>query len=154
MIENGVKNEKPCLTISQQAPNLEKNMIITFTSRNHPYSYYTTNGGKLWTFKVFSLTQTCAYTYCSSDSSSNAGNNFVMGFVTLNGDSVITTRLSAAGNVSLTKINTIQASPLYVPVFGIYTGENGKSSVSAFAGNGGVNAYFDGEHMITVIKKI
>jgi hypothetical protein len=154
LLENGVKNEKPCLTISQQNPAVEKNMIITFTSRNNPYSYYSTNSGRLWTFKVFSLTRTCAFTFCSSDSSSFAGNNFVMGFVNLNGDSIVSTRLSASAFVNLTKINNIQSSPGYVPAFGIYTSETGKSSITAFAGSGGANAYFDGEHMITGIQTI
>ncbi len=153
-IQNGIKFEKPCLTISQQNPSIEKNMLITFTSNNHPYCYYSTNSGKLWTFKVFSLTSTCAYTYCSSDSSSFAGNNFVIGFVTQNGDSVVSSRVSCAGFVSLSKINNIQSSAAYVPAFGIYTSETGKSTVSAFAGASGVNAYFNGEHMFTGIQTI
>ncbi len=155
MIENGVKNEKPCLTISQQVTNAQKNMIITFTSRNLPYSYYSTNGGKLWTFKVLSSTKTCAYTYCSSDSSTAAGNNFVLGFVNLGGDSVMTTRISVASTVnSLTKVNNTPSSAVYVPVFGIYHSESGKSSVTAFAGSGGLNAYFDGEGLTTGVSTI
>lgn len=155
LIENGVKNEKPCLTISQQVATVQKNMIITYTSRNLPSCYYSNNGGKIWIFKVFSAANTCAYTYCSSDSSSSAGNNFVLGFVNTGGDSVMSKRISINGFVnSLTKVNNSSSSASYVPVFGIYNSESGKNSVTAFAGSGGVNVYFDGEGLTTGISTI
>ncbi len=154
MTESGVKNEKPCLTVSQQSPSLEKKMMITYTSGGVPECYYSTNGGKLWNFRPIPGLPTCSYTFCSSDSSSASGQNFVVGYVTLNGDSVMTSRVSAGGLFSFTKINNTSSSPLYVPAFCIYSNANGKFSSSAFAGNSGVNIYFDGEHLLTGIQNI
>lgn len=154
MLQAGVKNEKPCLTVSQQKFEIEKKMIITYTSAGKPASYHSTNNGKQWTYKGFTGTPSCSYTFCYSDSGSTAGNNFITGFVSLSGDSIMTSRTSAGGFYTLTKINNISSSPLYTPAFALLNTVNGRKSVCAFAGNSGINAYFDGEHFVTGIHNM
>jgi hypothetical protein len=154
-LQSGVKNEKPCLTVSQQKYNIDKKMIITYTTGGKPACYHSTNNGKTWIYRTMSSNnQSCAYTFCTSDSSSTAGNNFAAGFVTLNGDSVLSSKTSAGTSFTSAKLNNSSSSPVFSPSFCLFSNNGSKSVAAVFAGNSGVNAYFDAEHLITGIQNI
>ncbi len=154
-LESGVKNEKPCLAVSQQKYNIDKKMIITYTAGGKPVSYHSTNNGKSWIYRpMTSNNQSCAYTFCTSDSSSAAGNNFGAGFVTLNGDSVLSSKTTAGTSFTSSKLNNTSSSPVFSPSFCLYNNNGSKSVAAVFAGNSGINAYFDAEHLITGIQTI
>ena len=153
---SGSKEEKPCLSVPQQKSQITKKIILTYTYNGKPSYSFSTNGGSLWNFRYMTTNGSlCRYTFCASDSTESGGNNFLIGYVNLGGDSVLSVK-GTLGSISygLNRINSSSPSPNFAMAGCIYRNGQSKTNAIAYVGNSGINAYFDAEHLVTGIQNV
>lgn len=146
-------NCRPSLTIAQQNP--AKKILITYTYNSQVHSCYSTNSGSNWVYETENNTGIPGFTWCSSDTNSLTGNNFVMSYSNQAGDT-ITIKKGTPGDwlTTVRKVNNLNVSNICSPVSLVYRSGNSHNAAIAFAGSGNNGLYFDNEIFITGIQNI
>lgn len=146
--------EKPCLSIKQNNPC--DTAVITCTRNNRPLYNYTPDGGATWVTNhslSSSVSTDKLYTWCSS--APEGDHPFTFLYSTDDGQE-ISLRKGAAGALTMGihyMVNDGTYSPDISPVCVTRQCPEGTLSAAAYAGNNGVNAYFNSEgHKFLSIK--
>lgn len=153
--------KKPDITIVQDAPALDKRVVIACTKNGQAVYHYSNNGGGNWNLDAnLSLASESNISYVSiSSDSSTAGDDYVIAaFQKGNGDSLVVRR-GRPGSLGtrLEKPNQFRSSPFNAPSVAIYNDAGNKHSAFAYTGLGSgnytSNLYFNQENLTTSITQ-
>jgi hypothetical protein len=150
---SGIKYEKPCITVQQQAASLAKRILITYTRNNLARYCFSTNGGNSWSVDFALGTNGLAdFTWCNSDSLTAGDGYAIACFVDQNGDSITVRRGNITGSLGTYnyKKNSNASTGVLAPVCAVYKIGLNKYSAFGYAGYGPTNVYFNQERLPVV----
>lgn len=149
--------KKPAITIVQDAPSLDKKIIVASIKNGQAVYSYSADGGVNWNLDfTFSLSTETNITYVALSSDSNkAGGGYVIGaFQKANIDTIVIRRgIPGSLGTRIIQPNEFQSSTFNAPSVAIYNPSGSKSSALLYTGlstgNYTSNLYYDGEILIT-----